>query len=158
MTVIANCATEKVWIRINIHFFFNDDCTGTLDPLGLVSITPEQAYEKAEAYIEAANLALDNNRDQWNQVFWGVPFDDTRHCVPFRYLLSGVYVHCNTVGKTTSVSTYQLNNYFGPTFPPNIGSPPALNLYVVEFHGGPTGVAGEFLPCTWRLRTLTWAT
>jgi len=82
--IMEDCATQKIWLRINVHFFLNDDCSGSLDPLNAENITPEQAYQKAESYIAAANTALDNNREQWNQVFWDVPFDDTDYCVPFR--------------------------------------------------------------------------
>lgn len=133
---MEDCATQKIWLRINVHFFLNDDCSGSLDPLNAENITPEQAYQKAESYIAAANTALDNNREQWNQVFWGVPFDDTDYCVPFRYLLTGVFVHCNTIAKNTSAGNL---SYFQDNFA--VDADIAYNLYVVEHDGGATGVA-----------------
>ncbi|HMQ62414.1 MAG TPA: hypothetical protein PKE06_17180, partial [Flavilitoribacter sp.] len=99
-TIFDNCT--KIWLRVNIHFFLDDNCEGTLDPLGIETISPEQAYEVAESLINSANDRLENNREQWNQAPWGVPPDQTRYCVPFRYLLSGVYVHCSTTATNTS--------------------------------------------------------
>lgn len=53
-TIFDNCT--KIWLRVNIHFFLDDNCEGTLDPLGNETISPEKAYEVAESLINNAEL------------------------------------------------------------------------------------------------------
>ncbi len=130
-TIFDNCT--KIWLRVNIHFFLDDNCEGTLDPLGIETISPEQAYEVAESLINSANDRLENNREQWNQAPWGVPPDQTRYCVPFRYLLSGVYVHCSTTA--TNTSAFYFSSYFQPNFGVNVTS--EYNCYIAEYVGNP---------------------
>ncbi len=130
-TIFDNCT--KIWLRVNIHFFLDDNCEGTLDPLGIETISPEKAYEVAESLINSANDRLENNREQWNQVPWGVPPDQTRYCVPFRYLLSGVYVHCSTTA--TNTSAFYFSSYFQPNFGVNVTS--EYNCYIAEYVGNP---------------------
>ncbi|MCO6493898.1 MAG: hypothetical protein J5I98_36095, partial [Phaeodactylibacter sp.] len=105
----------KVWIRINLHFFLDDNCEGTLDPLGIQNIPGDDAYELAEDIIKRANDALENNRVQWVQIpLWNIQPEDKKEvqCVPLRYVLSGVYVWCNTMAQDTSgsaVDWFQIN-------------------------------------------------
>jgi len=40
--VQSNCT--KIWVKINAHFFLEDDCSGTLDPSGADPATIEDAY------------------------------------------------------------------------------------------------------------------
>ncbi|MCB0593832.1 MAG: hypothetical protein H6557_13710 [Lewinellaceae bacterium] len=132
-----NCI--KVWIKVNLHFFLDDNCKGTLDPLGIQDIPGDDAYKLAEDIITKANSALENNRKQWVQIpLWEIEPEDIKEaqCVPFRYVLSGVYVWCNTVAQDTSGFAF---SYFQNTFGQNINT--ELNVYFVEVPGNANGVA-----------------
>ncbi len=45
-TIQQSCT--KVWIRINVHFFVDTDCSGTIYPISSVPYSMERAYERAE--------------------------------------------------------------------------------------------------------------
>lgn len=99
--VQSSCA--KIWLRVNVHFFVPDDCEGSIYPGGHEQIPIEDAYLTAEDLINRCNLELEENYIQWNQIpFWGINEEKPAQCVPFRYALSGVYVHCDTDGMNTS--------------------------------------------------------
>ena len=129
----------KVWLRVNVHFFLDDDCEGTLDPLGVENIPIEDAYETAEDIIKRANEALDNNYKQWVQIpLWGFAPEDEKpeQCVPIRYALSGVYVWCNTTAKnTTGGAPYWFQSNFGQY------TDTEYNAFFVEWIGDATGQA-----------------
>jgi len=129
----------KVWLRVNIHFFLDDDCEGTLDPLGIQDISIDNAYTLAEDIITRVNNALENNRNQWVQyALWGFQPEDMKEaqCVPFRYVLSGVYPWCNT--NAQNMSGFNLN-FFQSNFGQNADS--EFNVYFVELPGNANGVA-----------------
>ncbi|MCB0595864.1 MAG: hypothetical protein H6557_13290 [Lewinellaceae bacterium] len=136
-TIQESCI--KVWIRVNLHFFLDDDCDGTLDPLGVQNIPGDDAYKLAEDIITRANSALENNRKQWAQnLTWGInPADEKpEQCVPIRYVLSGVYIWCNSIAQSTSGFNIP---YFQNNFGQNIDT--EYNAYYVNVPGGPNGVA-----------------
>ncbi len=137
--VAENCT--PVWLRTQLHFFLEDDCSGTIDPLNQADLSGDQAYVKAEALVLAANAALADNNPQWNQVEWGVPESEEAACIPYRYLLTGVSVHCDSEAKATSGEPFHLNNYFQPNF----GVAPAThyNVYLVDNHVA-SGAASAF--------------
>ncbi len=129
-----NCT--KIWLRTNVHFFLDDNCEGSLDP-GLSYINREQAYIKAEELVDAANAQLENNYWQWNQAEWAISEPEDTACVPFRYLLTGVYIHCNTAAQSTN--GFNLNTQYQPNFGANVNS--EFNVYLVDYIGSTTGQA-----------------
>ncbi|MCB9285894.1 MAG: hypothetical protein H6560_01150 [Lewinellaceae bacterium] len=129
----------KVWIRINLHFFLDDNCEGTLDPLGIQNIPGDDAYELAEDIITRANNALEGNYVQWVQdTLWNIQPEDKQdaQCVPLRYVLSGVYVWCSDTAKNTSGFNY---DFFQSNFGQNTNS--EYNAYFVNVPGNANGVA-----------------
>ncbi len=118
--IIYNTCTD-VHVRVNVHFFLNDDCSGGIQypsaasPFSSNYIPPKKGYETAQEIIDDANefLIEIQGNGQWNQAHWGADVTDPT-CVPIRYLLSGVYFHCNTADKTggslsATHSTYGVN-------------------------------------------------
>ena len=133
--VFDNCT--KVWLKMNLHFFLNNQCEGTLDPLGNENIPAEEVYEVAEDMINRANLALEENYEQWNQSnMWGITQVKPAQCVPFRYVLSGVYLHCDNNALNTSGTN---PNWFNTNFGVNIGS--EYNIFFIEWVGNANGEA-----------------
>ncbi len=134
----SNCT--KLWLKINIHFFVEDNCEGSIFPGGVQYIPIEEAYKTAEDMINRANIELAENYKQWNQVEWGIMNDKPAQCVPFRYALSGVYIHCNTAGMNTGGTTANLNNFFQPTF--GVNTDTEFNAYFV-LHPSASGAAND---------------
>lgn len=133
--VQQTCA--KVWVRINVHFFLDDNCEGTLDPLGIEQIPIEDAYQVAEQYVSSANGQMDNLYQQWVQIpRWNINQVKPAQCSPIRYALSGVYIHCNTSARNTSGSNVL---YFRNNFGVNVNT--EFNAFLVEWVGGSTGQA-----------------
>lgn len=97
--IIQNCT--PVYIRINVHFILDDNCEGAMAAVPDLpeDMHPSNAFYLAEKLISDANAFYETvnslQTSQWNQVPHGVP--ETPHqCVPFRYILTGVYLHCRT--------------------------------------------------------------
>ena len=94
-SAIANC--DIIYLRINVHFFLKDDCTGSIHP-GHDPMPPSQAYFLAEDMINQANNLLANNQDQINADEWPPTTFAPAACVPIRFVLAGVHVHCDDTG------------------------------------------------------------
>jgi len=95
-----------VYIRVNVHFLLEDDCTGSIDPLTDLNSTAHPFIDQKKAYIKAEEMITNVNEmmqlmsghRQWNPEAWGkiVTFPRETH---FRFVLKGVYFHCNTDAK-----------------------------------------------------------
>jgi len=132
-----NCT--KIWVKINIHFFVEDDCSGTINPTrpDLDTNTIRTAYQKADDLITWFNYKLEINHQQWNQIsLWGIDTVQPAQCFPIRYALSGVYVHCNSTARNTSGTHVE---YFRDNFGVNVSS--EFNAFFVEWIGNSGGEA-----------------
>lgn len=133
----------KVWVRVNIHFFLDDNCEGTLDPLGNVEYPIEDAYQLAESIIEEANLQLgDDLYQQWVQIpLWGITTVKPKQCVPVRYALSGVYIHCDEAARTH-------NGYYVDWFRNNfaVNTDTEFNAFFVESTTGTVSGIADGVP------------
>jgi hypothetical protein len=120
----------NVWIRVNVHFFVNTDCSGSIYPLPNVPYDMELAYSRAEQLINDCNNQLANTTiNQWAQIpMWGVNTAKPIQCCPIRYALSGVYIHCNTAAKNTSGSN---PSWFRNNFGVNVDT--EFNVFMVEW-------------------------
>lgn len=110
-----------------------------LTPLGISNIPIDDAYGLAEDIITRANSALENNYVQWRQdPLWNIDPADVKpvQCVPIRYVLSGVYIWCNSVAQATSGSN---PNWFQTNFGQNIDT--EYNAFFVEWIGRSNGQA-----------------
>ena len=118
-------------------FFLDDLCEGSIDPINQEFLEGEDAFRVAEDLINRANLALENNYQQWNQIpMWGIETPKEQQCVPFRYALDGVYVHCNSEAQNTSG-----NNpvYFRDNFGLDLET--SYNGFLVDWIGSGSGQA-----------------
>jgi len=133
--VQQTCA--KVWVRVNVHFFLDDDCEGTLYPINTVEIPIEDAYVVAEDWVNRANDQMENLYPQWVQIpLWNINQVKPAQCSPIRYALSGVYIHCNTNARNTTGSNV---GYFRDNF--GVNTDTEFNAFLVEWIGGATGEA-----------------
>ena len=110
--IIENC--EIVWLRVNVHFFLDDNCEGEIamgdkqwcldnNPPYLpgCDFTAENAHNLAESLINRANEFAENMSDNlpWGNEMIKIglqPEDAEEQCMPIRFLLDGVYLHCNS--------------------------------------------------------------
>lgn len=138
----SNCS--RVWIKVNIHFFLDDNCNGSIYPLPNIPYDMDRAYERAEQLINECNEQLANDtKVQWAQVerwnFGSNPGQEPIQgvqCNPIRYALSGVYIHCSTTAEGISGSNV---GWFRDNFGVNVNS--EYNVFMIEWIGSSTGQA-----------------
>ncbi len=121
-SVFDSCT--PVYIRINVHYFVKDDCEGLAQQTYLQQ---SELYDNTERMIKALNNQLEHNvpvKGSASQV---------AHCIPIRFVLSGVYQHCES-NAIAEYSTLQLNTKYG------IHRESEINFYVAAFPGGATGI------------------
>ena len=96
---MENCGSVLIYVRVNIHFFLDDNCEGTVayGNATTLDLNPENAFALAEQAINDANDFMEDISDNepWNQAENGAEVTGPQ-CVPVRYVLSGVYVHCSS--------------------------------------------------------------
>ncbi|MCC7445245.1 MAG: hypothetical protein IT263_10510 [Saprospiraceae bacterium] len=106
--VQENCIT--VFINVNVHFFLDDNCEGNIAtaPGETADLNPSNAFEIAEQMIDNANIFFQTMSDnplgmnhQWNTVEHGAT-STSAQCIPFRYVLKGTRIHCNSASQTIS--------------------------------------------------------
>ncbi len=91
-----------VYININAHVFVDNDCASNVQHLP--NTTQLGAYHWVENYIEQCNTALANNPVQWQ-------LNAPAACMPIRYVLNGVYMHCKTGSNWQNIGTgYHVNS------------------------------------------------
>lgn len=155
-SIMAKCEDGmRVWVKVNFHFFLPDDCEGSIDPnhpsYGFntwgAAISADSAFIFAEYLIERANSVLEDNKIQRNVENWP-PFnqpDTVAPCNPIRYLLNGVYIHCDpianigVVGQSAAEIT-TLNNNFG------VNTDSEFNVYLLHNQtasGDANGIRGN---------------
>jgi hypothetical protein len=67
-----------VYIKVNVHFLLEDDCTGSIDPLTDENSTLHPVIDQREAYVKAMKMITNVNEMmrimsshmQWNQLEW----------------------------------------------------------------------------------------
>ena len=116
--VQENCI--PVYINVNIHFFLDDNCQGNIAtaPGVPANLNPTNAFELAENFINTSNNFFETMSDntqslnyQWNTEAHGAT-TTTSQCIPIRYVLKGVQIHCNTNAQSTGLSFADFNGSF----------------------------------------------
>lgn len=107
--VQQECIT--LYIKVNVHLFLDDNCEGPLagsdtHPLNTDmpdDLTATNAFNLAEEMINEANdffqQLSDNptgNNYNWHNTHHGIPDEGTPECIPIRFMLAGVHIHCNS--------------------------------------------------------------
>lgn len=120
--VFSNCI--PVYVRVNLHFFVNDDCNGLVQQMDK---NQKDVFGVAEEMIYYANRTFENNEAQWQVVGAVAP------CVPVRLVLKGIYMHCKSdaVGIT---NTIELNEQFG------VNKTTEINFYIADTDIGASGI------------------
>ncbi|MFK8105270.1 MAG: T9SS type A sorting domain-containing protein [Saprospiraceae bacterium] len=141
--VQENCI--PVYVKVNVHFFLDDNCEGALavGPSGPSNLTPEAAFQTADdmvananAYFALASTNSQNKNQQWNAATHGAVVTSAQ-CIPIRYVLSGVRIHCDSDAQTTGVSMSDFLPYYT-----NAAS--EVNIFLSNIVGSTaTGFAGS---------------
>lgn len=88
-----------VYVNVNAHVFVNTDCNGSAQIIGTSQL---EAYAWIENYINQANSALANNPAQWG-------LNQAPACMPFRWVLNGVYMHCKSNSTENDIHSRLIN-------------------------------------------------
>ena len=128
--ILVNCT--PVYFRINIHYFLDDNCEGEIavgteeDPI----VSQTDAMQKAENLIDEVNSFFDvmsqnliERNHMWGNEAMGVE-PSPAQCLPFRFVLDDVFIHCDTEAQTTP--TLGLSD-FSPYF---TNDETVLNIFV----------------------------
>lgn len=122
--LLANCENgTKIYMRVNLHFFTNDNCEGNIQQ---TTKTQEDIYLTADDFIKEANNALENNQRQWT-------VETTIPCNPLRYVLAGVYIHCKSNADGEKFET--LHQVYG------VNKDTEINYYIANYPGSVSGEA-----------------
>lgn len=134
--IMNNCENgSRVWVKVNFHFFLPPDCEGSIDPNHIsngfnnwgTDIPADSTYAWAEFLINQYNSVLENNQPQRNLEHWtNLPPANEAPCNPIRYLLNGVYIHCDPIQTTGVSSVNNLNNTFG------VNTNSEFNVYLIH--------------------------
>lgn len=124
--VMALCT--PIYLRINVHYFVPDNCEGQIQQTGFQQA---EVYAKTEKMIQLLNNEIKHNQPQRKIEHVDPP------CLPFRFVLTGVYVHCES-NAVAEFSTIELNQRYG------VNQNGAINFYVAGFPQGATGVGYNY--------------
>jgi len=133
---------QKVWVRVNIHFFLDDNCEGDLamGPCDDCNLASDNAAALAEDLIYRANAFADNMSDNHpfpNELAYTGPSEPyTPPCFPIRFLLKGVHIHCKS--DLQQISGGNLNHLW-------VNPDSEINIMLTDIanspFGNPTGYA-----------------
>ena len=118
-----------------MHFFLDDNCEGALsfeNNPGGDEFSPENAFTLADELIDNANnfneVINQNMQKQWHQAEHGALVTDFQ-CIPTRYVLCGVQIHCDTDAQDIITSFSELNGY-------TINNTSEINIFVTNITSG----------------------
>jgi hypothetical protein len=126
--VIEYCI--PVYINLNIHLFVPDSGIGAVQQLG---VTQREAYATIERFVENANRDLEQTPQQWPQC--GI---SKRVCVPYRYVLRGIYMHRKNNAKINYYDIVQYQKDWA------VRPQTDINIYVGDYPGQSSGIANTF--------------
>lgn len=138
--VIALCI--PIYLRINVHYFVPDNCEGKVQQ---TNYNQSEIYASTEKMIQLLNNEIQANQPQ--RRFESTPAP----CLPFRFVLSGVYMHCQS-NAMAEFNTQNLHAQYG------INKNREINFYIGAFPGTTTGIgyienntgaASQFDPKVW---------
>ncbi|MBK8954059.1 MAG: hypothetical protein IPM34_00685 [Saprospiraceae bacterium] len=117
-----------IYLRINVHYFVNDDCQGKIQQ---ENFDQNKVYENTERMIKILNNEIKHNQKQLKDSSGSAP------CLPFRFVLKGVYTHCKSNAEGEG-NIYNLHNEFGVN-PSN-----EINFYIAHSPQGATGIGSSW--------------
>jgi hypothetical protein len=136
------CTT--IYVKVNVHFFLNDNCQGNVATASGVNVdlSPQNAFQLADNLISDANAFFQSISDnasglnyQWNTESHNT-VNSGPQCIPIRYVLSGVKIHCNTNAQNTVTNFTDFNSF-------EVNGSSEMNIYVSNVNGGTNGFASN---------------
>jgi len=128
-----NCT--PVYVKVNMHFFLDDNCDGPVAAAPGVQgdLSAENAFLLADEMVNTANSFLEEMslNAQWNQAEHGAVETDVQ-CVPIRYLLKGVYLHCDEDAQEVDVELDEVMAYY-------VNQTSEINIFVSNIPQQPGG-------------------
>lgn len=108
--IINDCS--EVWVRTNLHFFVSDECTGLTGGRPGKRLDQKDVFQKAQEYIDEVNFYLGRigSNIQRNQAVWGATVTEPQ-CVPVRFHLDEVYIHCNSARQNSITKDSDIASY-----------------------------------------------
>lgn len=131
--MMENC--QPAYLRVNVHWFLDDDCSLQLNNPNLPKATRDNIYELTQEMIFEANDMWVNIADNKYYRAKEAPIPSKSVCMPLQYVLDEVYVHCDAKAQKTRVG-------FRKFYPYNIDDDQVMNIFVSNVKGSTSGFAG----------------
>lgn len=133
-SIFQNCI--PVYVKVNFHYFVKDDCSGNVSlPLDATQVKQEDATGWANYLIYLANMDLENNLPQLNASGYNTT-SSPPHCNLIRWVLSGVYFHCDSSDKFDGYNLSSLRSKYA------VNPTSEINIFMSSFnHTSVSGVA-----------------
>lgn len=128
-------ACEEVYMNVNIHWYLEDSCRGTLDLHDIQNIDREEVWAISRKMIDDLNSmynSLGVNKQYRREQ---APEYSEPHCVPLQMVLDDVLIHCKSKPRTTGVS-------FRKFYDDVVDADQVMNIFMSIVNTSVSGFAG----------------
>lgn len=107
--IFENC--ETIYFGINIHWYLEDKCAGTIDLNNEKGIDREEVWARSRKMIDGLNYMYDRLGENEQYRRRDTEIYSEPHCVPIRMVLDDVIIHCASEPRETRVSFREFYDY-----------------------------------------------
>lgn len=107
--IMLDC--ENLYFGIHAHYFTDDECSGLFAVEALPQLNVDNVMFLTQAFIQTINDGLQEMEDN---EYWQAdlaPEPSQPQCIPIRFILLGVHIHCDSKAQTTSVTFNPYRKY-----------------------------------------------
>lgn len=108
-SIMQDC--ENLYFGIHAHYFTDDECSGRFAVKDIPQLNEGNVLSLTQQFIQTINEGL---ADMEDNEYWQAdlaPEPSTPQCIPIRFILLGVHVHCDSKAQTTSVTFNPYRKY-----------------------------------------------
>ena len=102
---------ETIYFNINVHWYLEDDCLGTIDLNNEKDIDRQEVWARSRKMIDGLNYMYDRLGENKQYRRRDTEIYSEPHCVPIQMVLDDVIIHCASDPRTTRVSFSKFYDY-----------------------------------------------
>lgn len=131
--MLASC--QAIYMNCNIHWYLDDDCSGTYRQVDDPQIDRQEAWRRSYDMISGLNQMYVNLGVNKYYQASNAPEYSEPSCVPIRFVLRDVHIHCATEPRETNVSFKDFFDYV-------VDGDSVMNIFISVVRGTASGFAG----------------